>query len=60
MTEGIDPEEFDAMEQIKAKLDVIAESQERIEGRLEGMQATLDTLTMRPPGPIGGAPRRPR
>ena len=46
--------------ELEAKLDAIAESQDRFEERLGRLQATLDTMTMRPPGPFGGAPRKAR
>ena len=39
-----DAESFVDAEVIKAKLEAILESQERIEGRLEALQASIDAL----------------
>ena len=41
---AIDPEEFASLEVLKEKLEAIQESSGRIEGRLEAIQASLDSL----------------
>ena len=45
---AIDPEEFASLEVLKEKLEAIQESNARIEGRLEALQAALDEITEKP------------
>ena len=44
MSAEIDPEAYADTEVIKQKLEAILQGQERIEGRLEAFQATLDEV----------------
>ena len=44
----IDPEQFASLEVLKEKLDAVLESNGRIEGRLEALQAALDEITEKP------------
>ena len=39
---AIDPEEFASLEVVKEKLEALQESNARIEGRLEAIQASID------------------
>ena len=41
----LDPEEFASLEVVKEKLEAIQASNARIEGHLEAIQASLDTLS---------------
>ena len=48
MSAKIDPEAYADTEVIKQKLEAILQGQERIEGHLEALQASIDALGSKP------------